>query len=186
MNGAVDAVPHEILEAGAQERDGGAARKSTSYHQETEANQFAIELLAPERMVSRYLRGLPELEQVVAMHTKLDISNTAAARRNVKLHKEPLAVVFATDGAFQYADRGPDFPFIDIKKGQLLPSISGIGMAKRFRRWLRPTHSTGAYEMSSACRPRASTSKVGIRSYCFISTPTPRAKPDRTIPRRFP
>ena len=101
-------MPHEILEAGAQERDGGAARKSTSYHQETEANQFAIELLAPERMVSRYLRGLPELEQVVAMHTKLDISNTAAARRNVKLHKEPLAVVFATDGAFQYADREAD------------------------------------------------------------------------------
>ena len=98
--------------------------------QETEANQFAIELLAPERMVSRYLRGLPELEQVVAMHTRLDISKTAAARRYVKLHKEPLAVVFATNGIFQYADRGPDFPYIDIKRGHPLPSISEAGNAE--------------------------------------------------------
>jgi Zn-dependent peptidase ImmA (M78 family) len=92
--------------------------------QEKEANQFAIELLAPERLVAGYLRGLPEFEQVLAMHTRLDISKTAAARRYVKLHREPLAVIFASNGIFQYADRGPSFPFISMTKGQQLPETS--------------------------------------------------------------
>lgn len=91
--------------------------------QEKEANQFAIELLAPKRMVDRYLRGLPELEQVLAMHDRLDISKTAAARRYVNLHSKPLAVVFAAGGVFQYADRGSGFPFIDMTKGQPIPQV---------------------------------------------------------------
>lgn len=92
--------------------------------QEKEANQFAIELLAPERLVAGYLRGLPELEQVLAMHARLDISKAAAARRYVRLHREPLAVVFASNGMFQYADRGAGFPFINMTKGQRLAASS--------------------------------------------------------------
>lgn len=92
--------------------------------QEKEANQFAIELLAPQRLVAAYLRGLPGLEQVLAMHGRLDISKTAAARRYVRLHREPLAVVFATNRVFQYADRGAGFPFISLERGQQLPEIS--------------------------------------------------------------
>lgn len=92
--------------------------------QEKEANQFAIELLAPQRLIAGYLRGLPELEQVLAMHRRLDISKTAAARRYVKVHREPLAVIFASNGILQYADRGAGFPFISMMKGQRLPAMS--------------------------------------------------------------
>lgn len=95
--------------------------------QETEANQFAIELLAPKRMLTRHLAKLPELEQVLAIHSKLPISKTAAARRYAKLHREPLAVVFGTNGLFQYADRGASFPFIKLDKGMPLPTLPLVG-----------------------------------------------------------
>lgn len=94
---------------------------------EMEANQFAIELLAPERMLSRYLRRLPELEQVLTMHSALQISKTAAACRYARLHHEPLAVVFASNGLFQYADRGADFPYLNLIRGQVLPSLPSAG-----------------------------------------------------------
>lgn len=95
--------------------------------QESEANRFAIELLAPSRMLTRYLNRLPDLEQVLAVHAALQISKTAAARRYANLHREPLAVVFATNGLFQYADRGPGFPFIKLERGDPLPHIPPVG-----------------------------------------------------------
>ena len=95
--------------------------------QESEANKFAIELLAPARMLPRYLRRLPELEHVLAMHADLHISKAAAARRYVALHAEPLAVVFAKDDEFHYVDRGPTFPFVALSRGQRLPQLPRIG-----------------------------------------------------------
>jgi hypothetical protein len=95
--------------------------------QETEANQFAIELLAPERLISRYLKRLPDLEQVLAMHLALEISKTAAARRYVNLHHERLAVIFGHKGCYQYADRGIGFPYINLKRGDSLPSTPNVG-----------------------------------------------------------
>lgn len=95
--------------------------------QETEANQFAIELLAPKRLISRYLNRLPDLEHVLAMNAELKISKTAAARRYVSLHREPLAVVFAHQGFYQYADRGIGFPYINMDRGDPLPSMPKVG-----------------------------------------------------------
>lgn len=95
--------------------------------QETEANQFAIELLAPKRLVSRYLSRLPDLEHVLAMNAALEISKTAAARRYVSLHRETLAVVFGHQGFYQYADRGMGFPYININRGDPLPSMPKVG-----------------------------------------------------------
>ena len=95
--------------------------------QETEANQFAIELLVPERLITRHLKRLPELEHVLAIHVALEISKTAAARRYVNLHREPLAVIFATNGEYQYSDRGAGFPYINLSKGHLLPWVPSVG-----------------------------------------------------------
>jgi hypothetical protein len=95
--------------------------------QETEANQFAIELLAPKRLISRYLNRLPDLEHVLAMNAALEISKTAAARRYVSLHREPLAVVFGHQGFYQYADRGIGFPYINMNRGDPLPSMPKVG-----------------------------------------------------------
>lgn len=95
--------------------------------QEAEANQFAIELLAPERLIRQHLRRLPDLEHVLAVHSALRISKTAAARRYVQLHRESLAVIFAANGAFQYAERGEGFPNIGLVRGRLLPSLPSVG-----------------------------------------------------------
>ncbi len=41
-----------------------------------------------------------------------------AARRYVQLHGDCLAAVFTKDGRFTYAERGTDFPFIEMRQGQ--------------------------------------------------------------------
>ena len=96
--------------------------------QEREANQFAIELLAPPRLVKPYLRRLPDLEHVLSMHGALDISKAAAARRYVELHKEPLAVIFAKNDEFIYTVRGSQFPWIGLKEGDPLPILPSVSL----------------------------------------------------------
>lgn len=96
--------------------------------QEREANQFAIELLAPPRLVKPYLRRLPDLEHMLSMHVALDISKAAAARRYVELHKERLAVVFAKNSSFIYAVRGSEFPWIGLKEGDPLPILPSVSL----------------------------------------------------------
>ena len=111
--------------------------------QESEANQFAIELLAPERLIAQYLKRLPELEQVLAIHSALEISKTAAARRYVNLHREPLAVIFANNGLYQYAVRGAGFPYIKLSRGHPLRLCQASTATTTSRRWWKPIPSTG-------------------------------------------
>ena len=116
-----------------QTREDGFACRSTdmvsprgpSYHvtQEREANAFAIELLAPVALVRPYLKRLPDLDVVLEMHLRLDISKVAAARRYVNLHAYPLAVVIAKNGVALYVDRNPTFPFLEFAAGQSLPEL---------------------------------------------------------------
>jgi Zn-dependent peptidase ImmA (M78 family) len=95
-------------------------------NQEREANQFAIELLAPPRLVKPYLRRFPDLEDVLALHQALDISKAAAARRYVELHKERQAVIFARNNSFNYTIRGSEFPWIDLADGDPLPTLPRV------------------------------------------------------------
>ena len=85
--------------------------------QEKEANFFAIELLAPKRFFLRYLRRVPDLEHVLALHSTLDISKAAAVRRYVTLHPERLSAVFARNGAFEYVVKGGGFPWVEFQQG---------------------------------------------------------------------
>ena len=91
--------------------------------QEAEANAFAIELLAPLPLIIDYLRGPPDLQNVWSMFENLKISKAAAARRYISLHDESLALVFSHQNRFQFADRKPQFPWIDLTEGQLLPGL---------------------------------------------------------------
>lgn len=86
--------------------------------QESEANAFAIELLAPRGRMRVYLRAKPDLSNVLRAATDLDISREAAARRYVELHHESLAAVFCLNGKFVYASRNEHFPPIFLRKGQ--------------------------------------------------------------------
>ena len=100
--------------------------------QEMEANRFAIELLAPKRLVRRHLRRFPDLDDVLALHTMLDISKAAAIRRYVALHpKRSLAVIFARNGTFQYIVRGDGFPWLDLRKGDRLPTLPRVARDMR-------------------------------------------------------
>lgn len=119
--------------------------------QESEANRFAIELLAPEHMVRPYLKRLPELENVVAMANAIEISKMAAARRYIELHQASLAIVFIHEGTVNYVQRSETFPWLPFASGDKLPSIPEVPAGSRFslmeevdpELWLGPRGSIG-------------------------------------------
>jgi Zn-dependent peptidase ImmA (M78 family) len=49
--------------------------------QESEANRFAIELLAPRFRIKPFLKGIPDLGHVTDIASRLDLSREASARR---------------------------------------------------------------------------------------------------------
>jgi hypothetical protein len=99
------------------------------WRQEAEANIFAIELLAPRRRVRRYVAGAPDLERVLEMATAFDISREASARRYVSLHADTLAAVFSKEGRVRYIDRPNSFPWLSLRKDDLMPELPKPGGA---------------------------------------------------------
>ena len=97
-----------------------ASGKSTDRHrqQESEANTFAIELLAPRSKMKPYLSGVPDLEKALAAGQSLDISKEAAARRYIQLHADQLAIVFCKNQRVTYWDVGRDFPKLALQRNQ--------------------------------------------------------------------
>jgi Zn-dependent peptidase ImmA (M78 family) len=131
----------------------GKPSGSASRHfvQEVEANRFAIELLAPYRLMRPYLRGIPDLAEVVAVAQELGLSREASARRYVELHDRPCALLFSKEGTVRYVETGPGFPFVSCRKGQRLPAspapVDATGLSAReeadARDWLlRPSRET--------------------------------------------
>lgn len=92
--------------------------------QEVEANEFAIGLLVPGYAAAPTLNADPEIEAVVQMQKRFDISLEAATRCLVERHAEPLAAIWAKDGVIRYVVRGPRFPWITWTAGQCLPALS--------------------------------------------------------------
>ncbi len=87
---------------------------------EAQANQFAAELLMPEkplRSISK-LWGSPQIQAILDLQDACGVSKEAAARRYLDLHGEPCAVVFSKDGMVRYPLARGDFPRLDIAKGQ--------------------------------------------------------------------
>jgi Zn-dependent peptidase ImmA (M78 family) len=91
---------------------------------EVEANVFAAELLFPRRLFLADLRrraGL-DLEHVLELAIRYDMSKEATARRYVALQDEPCAVVFSRNGLIRYLRKNKDFPFIEARAGQGVPT----------------------------------------------------------------
>jgi hypothetical protein len=103
---------------------------SASQHliQEIEANRFAIELLAPSRLLRPYLSGIPDLAKVLELADGLGLSREAAARRYVELHRQPTALVFGADGVVRYVERHSDFPFVSCRPGQPLLALPPLSL----------------------------------------------------------
>lgn len=89
--------------------------------QEKEANRFAIELLAPVGRIRRYLQIDPELEAVVTIADRVDISREAAARRYVEKHDACIAIAFSRNGKLRYWVRSGEFPRLVHSAADLLP-----------------------------------------------------------------
>ena len=92
--------------------------------QETQANQFAIECLAPVALVDPLLSPDPNLEDALAMKARLGISLEASVRRMIERRPEPLAAVWSSAGEVRYVTRGAGFPWVTATKGHPLPPTS--------------------------------------------------------------
>lgn len=92
--------------------------------QETQANTFAIGLLAPIRLVRPLLSSQPDLRDALQLRDTLDISFEAATRRMIDLREEPLGLVFSRDGRIRYTVRNTAMPWINPNPGAHLPAGS--------------------------------------------------------------
>jgi hypothetical protein len=87
---------------------------------ESEANDFAAELLMPEIFFKKACeRDRPSLRDVADLAETFGTSLTATALRFVHFSPEPCAVVHATEGAVDWLDWSADFK-LGIKKGTRL------------------------------------------------------------------
>lgn len=91
---------------------------------EAEANRFASSLLMPKKFFMRDIRrlGAAETEHVVKLAGNYEVSKEAAARRYTDLCDHMCAVIFSHRGKLRYLCKTANFPFIDIRNDQPLPT----------------------------------------------------------------
>lgn len=89
--------------------------------QETQANQFAAEVLCPRPIAMRYMTGDPDVRDAVRMRDALDISLEAAMRRMIDLRPEPLSAVWSHDGQVRYVSSSGEFPYVTCRPKSRLP-----------------------------------------------------------------
>jgi Zn-dependent peptidase ImmA (M78 family) len=92
--------------------------------QETQANQFAIELLAPAYLVTSLFHTDPDLRDAQRLRDHLDLSLEACVRRMVSLRDEPLAAVWSYKGKVRYFVKNDGFPFVALKRKEALPKTT--------------------------------------------------------------
>ncbi|WP_089989184.1 ImmA/IrrE family metallo-endopeptidase [Cognatiyoonia koreensis] len=92
--------------------------------QETQANQFAIELLAPEYLMNSSLQTDPNLRDAQRLRDHLDLSLEACIRRMISLRYESLAAVWSHKGKIRYFLKNNGFPFVTLHKNDHLPKTT--------------------------------------------------------------
>jgi len=101
-------------------------RRTRAHHQrqETEANQFAIALLAPPYKLVPALAVDPDIPSVKALAASLCLSLEATMRRYVALSDQPLCAIWTHNGMIRTSARNKAFPWLPFTKGQTLPATS--------------------------------------------------------------
>lgn len=97
--------------------------------QETQANQFAADLLCPAATVTTLLSAEPDLRNGERLRDTFDVSLEVAVRRMVDVHDEPLAAIWSQRGQVRYFVSGWDFPFLTCKPKSRLPKDSPAARA---------------------------------------------------------
>ena len=85
--------------------------------QELQANQFAIELIAPKSRIAALSNDDASVNDVLHIATVLELSKEAAARRYVELHPAKIAVVFTKNGDVRYPIKSSSCPSLLVQKG---------------------------------------------------------------------
>jgi Zn-dependent peptidase ImmA (M78 family) len=85
--------------------------------QELQANQFAIELIAPKARITALSNDDANVSDVLRIAKELELSKESAARRYVELHPAKIAVVFTQNGAIKYPIKSPSCPNLLLQKG---------------------------------------------------------------------
>lgn len=93
---------------------------------EVEANRFAADLLFPRPYFRKDLARSKavDVEHVVALAKRYDMSKESTARRYVEEHDEPAAAIVSQHGKLIHVYRHKAFPFIECNPGSPLPATS--------------------------------------------------------------
>ncbi|PWE28759.1 hypothetical protein DDZ14_18810 [Maritimibacter sp. 55A14] len=94
------------------------------FRQEAEANDFAINLLAPFSLFDPLLSQNPDLRDAQRLRDHLNVSLEATVRRMIDRRQERLAAVWSKNGQVRYSVKSGGFPWITCKPGQRLPQFS--------------------------------------------------------------
>jgi len=94
------------------------------YRQETEANAFAINLLAPFKLFDPLLSQDPDLKDAQRLRDHLNVSLEATIRRMIERREECLAAVWSKNGQVRYSVKSGRFPWITCKRDERLPQFS--------------------------------------------------------------
>lgn len=97
--------------------------------QESQANDFAVNLLAPPRLFDRELSQDPDLFDMARIARYFGMSLEATARRMVDLRPEPLAIVWSQNRVVRYSYKSTGFPWIHLSTGSLISGESQAGRA---------------------------------------------------------
>lgn len=92
---------------------------------EVEANQFSAELLMPAKFLRVDIKRLksPEIEHIVSLSDKYDVSKESMGRRYIEFQDEPCALIFSKNGKVSYTVKDQDFPQLDVwTSGDLIPT----------------------------------------------------------------
>jgi hypothetical protein len=104
-------------------RKASALKTDRAAQMEVEANRFAALLLLPLPHFQKDLRQRrgADLQHIVDLARRYDMSKEATARRYVEVHDEPCAAVVSRHSVILRLYHGQGFPFIDLGKNDPVP-----------------------------------------------------------------
>lgn len=107
-------------------RRASASNSDRAAQMEVEANRFAALLLLPQAQFRKDMNCRPSanIQHIIELANRYDVSKEATARRYVDLHDEPCAAVISQNGQILRCYRGAGFPFIGPGKGDPVPAGS--------------------------------------------------------------
>jgi Zn-dependent peptidase ImmA (M78 family) len=103
-----------------------ADREDRYKRMESEANRFSAGMLMPLPQFKEDMRsqGAPDLQNVVALASRYDVSKEAAAIHYSTYHHDTCAIILSQDSVVKRVYKPTRFPFIEASIGQPLPHNS--------------------------------------------------------------